>query len=272
MPSIAYFGEPGSFSEQAAIAYFGSKAKLVPFKFLPDVFDAVEDSCDFGVVPIENSIEGAVTQTYDMLLEHRLSIVGELIIKISHSLLAVEGVKLKDIREVYSHPQALGQCRRYIEKLRAEAVPFYDTAGSARMISEKKKRDAAAIASDRAARIYGLKALAKGIETNKHNYTRFFVVSKKASKDGNRTSIVFSTGNRPGSLFSALTCFAVNKVNLDYLQSRPILGKPWEYHFYVDFEGNEKDLNVRKALLMLREESEYVKVLGSYRKAKQEFV
>lgn len=271
MPSVAYFGEPGSFSEQAAMAYFGSRCRFLPFKFLPDVFDSVEGSADYGVVPIENSIEGAVTQTYDMLLEHRLSVVGEKIIRISHSLLALRGVRLKDVRQVYSHPQALGQCRKYLERLRVEAVPFYDTAGSARMIREKERHDAAAIASERAARIYGLAVLANGIEANKRNYTRFFIVSRRRARGrGDRTSIVFSTGNRPGALFSALTCFALNKVNLAYLQSRPILGKPWEYHFYADLEGDERDTGVRKALLMLEEESEYVKVLGSYNRAKRQ--
>ncbi|MDE1861010.1 MAG: prephenate dehydratase [Candidatus Micrarchaeota archaeon] len=270
MRSVAYYGEPGSYSEYAAFTYFWSDVKLMPIKYLPEIFEAVERNVDYGVVPIENSIEGAVTQTYDMLLKHRVRIVGEHIVKISHCLLANEGVRLKDVKKVYSHPQALGQCREYIQKIKADPIPYYDTAGSAKMVSQEKLKDSAAIASERAAKLYHLEILAKGIETNRYNFTRFFVISKKFRKVGkaDKTSIVFSVKNTPGSLFSALTCFSVNRINLLLLQSRPIVGRPWEYNFYVDCEGEENQTALKDSIQRLREDTAFVKVLGSYPSAK----
>ena len=266
---IAYYGERGAYSEQAAIQHFKASGELKPRKFLSDVFDAVENGCDFGVVPIENSLEGAVTQTYDLLLESDLTIVGEEIVKISHSLMAAKGVLLDDIKTVYSHPQALAQSREYIEKHMFNTIPYYDTAGSAKMIKESGMRNAGAIASERAAKIYGMQILASGIESNKHNYTRFMVISKEnKTKEWNKTSIAFSAKHRPGSLFSALNCFARNKVNLSYIQSRPIPGMPWEYNFYVDCDGSINDKKIRKAVNELFESADFIKVLGSYKKAR----
>jgi chorismate mutase / prephenate dehydratase len=269
MLKIAHYGEPGSYSEQAALDYFKGKGKLIPFKYLSDIFDAVEKGADYGVVPIENSLEGAATQTYDALLEHRLSIVAEHIIRIKHCLLVLDGVKLKEVKVVYSNPQALGQCKRYLEHIKVDIVPFYDTAGSAKMLKEKNLRNAGAIASKRAAAVYGLKVIAKEIEMNKHNYTRFVIITKKhvKIKDRKKTSIVFKINDSPGTLFNALSCFAKNKVNLLYIQSRPIRGRPWEYSFYVDCDGDVTSRALRDTLYMLKEKSVYVKVLGSYPKA-----
>ena len=180
MFKAAYFGEPGAYSEQAALQYFGKAARLKPCKFLPEVFESVEADSECGVVPIENSIEGAVTQTYDLLLGSKFSIVGEEIVKISHCLMAVNGVRQSEIKTVYSHPQALGQCRPFLYKHGLESVPFYDTAGSAKMLKEKKLKNAAAIASERAAKVYDMNILARNIQSNKRNYTRFFIISKQA--------------------------------------------------------------------------------------------
>jgi prephenate dehydratase len=270
MKTVAIYGEFGSYTEQASIHYFGKKAKLVPYGYISEVFEAVEDGIDYGVVPIENSIEGAVTSTYDQLIGLRLHIVGETIIKINHCLIVNQGVLLRDVKRVYSHQQALGQCKEYLRKLKVKAIPYYDTAGSVRMLKDEGLWDAAGIASVRASEIYGMKVIAKGIETNKHNYTRFFVVSKLLPKaKGNKTSIVFTAKNTPGSLYDALSAFAENGVDLTYIQSRPVVGRPWIYNFYVDFRGDARDERIRKALAALGKAAKFVKVLGAYRSARQ---
>jgi prephenate dehydratase len=270
MKSISIYGEPGSYSEQAALQHFGGHgAKLRYCKFLPEVLESVESESDFGVVPIENSLEGAVTQTYDLLLQSDLSIVGEDIVKISHCLMAPRGVRLSDVKTVYSHPQALGQCRDFIERHRIESKPFYDTAGSAKMLAESKIRGAAAIASRRAAKVYGLHVLASDIQSNRHNYTRFVIVSKNNEAAlPDKTTVAFSAKNKPGSLFKALNAFAHNGVNLLYIQSRPIPGMPWEYNFYADCDSGIGEKKTKDAIKELHAASDFVKVLGSYKRAR----
>ena len=269
MFNAAYFGVPGAYSEQAAIKYLGGASGLKECKFLPEVFESADTDSRLGVVPIENSIEGAVTQTYDLLLKSELSIVGEIIVEISHCLMAPKGVRMSDVKTVYSHPQALGQCREFLESRRFDSVPFYDTAGSARMLNETKMRNAAAIASRRAAKVYGMNILASNIQSSRHNYTRFLVISKDAKAvSPNKTTIAFSAKDRPGSLFKALNAFADNGVNLLYIQSRPILGAPWEYNFYVDCDGGINGSNLKKAVEELYDNSDFVKILGSYKRAR----
>ncbi len=267
MKTVAFFGELGAYSEQAAIKLFGSKAKYLPYRYLTDIFTDVASKVDYGVVPIENSIEGAVTQTYDLLLTSNLHIIGETILRINHCLIALPGMKPSSIKRVYSHPQALGQCKKYIEKIGADSVPFYDTAGSVRMVKEERMMYAAAIASESAARIYGMKIIAKDIETDKHNYTRFFIISRKRAGRGDKTSMVFSLKEHAGALYRALDAFDKNGVNLTYLQSRPVLGKPWQYNFYVDLEGDARDGKVSAALRDLKRSTTQVKILGSYKRA-----
>ncbi len=269
MKTVAFYGEIGAYSEQAAMKIFGKNAEYIPYRYLTDIFADVASKIDYGVVPIENSIEGAVTQTYDLLLTSDLHIIGETILRINHCLMVLPGVKAGSIKRVYSHPQALGQCKRYIERLGADPVPLYDTAGSARMIKEEGMRDAAAIASERAAEIYGMKILARDIETNRSNYTRFFIISRKKDGKGEKTSTVFSLKSYPGALFHALDAFAKNKVDLTYIQSRPVLGKPWQYNFYVDFDGDIHNANVSAAMKDLKRSTTQIKVLGSYRKARK---
>ncbi len=269
MFKAAYFGLPGAYSEQASIKYFGSSIGLKECGFLTEVFESVGVDSEFGVVPIENSIEGAVTQTYDLLLGSELSIVGEVIVGISHCLMAVKGVNLVQVKDVYSHPQALGQCRAFLEAHKLNSIPFYDTAGSAKMLKEKVLRNAAAIASARAAKVYGMNVLADGIQSNRHNYTRFLIISNGSSAHSpDKTTIAFSAKDKPGSLFRALNAFADNKVNLLYIQSRPIPGAPWEYNFYVDCNGSINDKRVRRAIATLYDNSDFVKVLGSYKRAR----
>ncbi len=265
---IAYYGERGSYSEQAAMQHFGKVGKLTGFRFLPEVFEAVRMDADYGVVPIENSTEGPVTQTYDLLLESDLKIFGEEIVRIEHCLIAKPGTQIRDIKNVYSHPQALGQCRGYLEKHKFNAIPYYDTAGSVKMIRDSALHDSAAIASRSAARLYKMKVLAKAIQSNKSNFTRFMIISKEGSIGKcDKTSIAFGLKNRPGSLFNVLKCFADNGVNIIHIESRPISGKPWQYNFYLDCEGSAEDAMIRKATSSLRNETIFLKILGSYKSA-----
>lgn len=264
---VAFQGEIGAYSEEAAFKFFGNKFQTIPCQTFADVFKAVEKrTADFGIVPIENSLEGTVGQNYDLLLESKLKIFGEEVLKIRHCLIANRGVKIESLKKVYSHPQALGQCREFLEKLKLETIPVYDTAGSVRMLKEERDKEIAAIASERAGRIYQMKILKKGLETDNQNFTRFFIISKKEAKKAknSKTSIVFFLKNIPGALFKSLESFARRKINLTKIESRPILGKPWEYHFYLDFEGHREEKKMKEVLEELKEKTLFTKVLGSY--------
>jgi len=266
----SFQGEHGAYSEQAAYDYFGELIRTKPNATLNAVFRAAEDgSVDFGVVPAENSIEGTVNQTYDLLLQSPLKISGEIKIRISHCLLAPPGTKLQDIRKVYSHPQALAQCHTFLDKLQVAVEPTYDTAGSAKLIREGGLLNVAAIASARAASLYGLDILQREIEDDPENYTRFFVVGKSDAQPTGRdkTSIVFGTKHTPGSLHGALNELAIRGINLTKIESRPIRGKPWEYYFFVDFEGHRVEKACEDALGALELSTTFLKILGSYPRA-----
>ncbi|MEM4410929.1 MAG: prephenate dehydratase [Candidatus Caldarchaeum sp.] len=267
---VAFQGEKGAYSEEAVISYFGDKAELFPCKTIREVFKNTEALVvDFGVVPVENSIEGSVAETYDMFLTSSVKVVGEIILKIRHCLISHPGTTLADVKVVYSHPQALAQCRGFLTSLGAEMAVTYDTAGSVKMIKEQGLKHAAAVASERAAQIYGMSVLAKGIEDYGHNYTRFLVISTRETtpQADSKTSIIFSTVHRPGALYNALGAFARNNINLTKIESRPTRQRPWEYYFFVDFEGNVGDEGVKKALAELSSCTIFVKILGSYPKA-----
>ncbi|MBS7606728.1 MAG: prephenate dehydratase [Candidatus Bathyarchaeia archaeon] len=267
---VAFQGEIGAYSESAIYEFFGPEAQPVPCKRFSDVFRSVENGeTDFGVVPIENSIEGSVTQVYDLFLEYDLKVCGEVILKIVHCLIANPNVKLDSIKVIFSHPQALGQCRNFLERLGCELISTYDTAGSVKMIKERGMLDAAAIASERAAKIYGMSVLAKDIADNPNNYTRFFILSKfDAPPTGNdKTSIIFSTRHVPGALYRALGEFALRGINLTKIESRPTRQRPWEYNFYLDFEGHRTEAKCAEALEGLKSNALFVKILGSYPKA-----
>ncbi len=269
MAKVAFQGERGAFSEDAVITFF-SEAELFPVRYIADVFEAVlGNNVDFGVVPVENSQAGIINDTYDLLLSYPLNIYGEIHLRISHCLMALPGETLDGIKVIYSHPQALAQCEEFLRKLKAEVVPTYDTAGSAKRIKEANLKGSAAVASKRAARIYGLEILAEGIETNPNNYTRFFVISKKKAKRSpkSKTSLVFGTKNLPGALYKCLGVFATRNINLTKLESRPSRDKPWEYIFYVDFEGHVNDPVSREAMSELEKLTNFIKVLGSYSRA-----
>lgn len=268
MTIVAYQGEPGAFSEEAARGFFGPNARLLPKESFKDVFGyASGHPSNFGIVPIENSVFGSVHQNYDLLLQHKLRIVGEVKLRIQLHLMALPGVLRSGVRSVYSHPQALGQCEEYLRSLkRVSVVAYYDTAGAAKMIREQQRRDAAAIASVRAARTYGLSIIKRNVESNHHNYTRFIVLSRRADRPvkEEKTSLVFAAKNVPGALFKALAVFALREINMLKVESRPLVGKPWEYLFYLDIQGSPADTRVRQALKHLDELTTFVRVLGTY--------
>ena len=264
---IAYQGEPGAFSE-AASRFVNAGAELVPCRTFEEVFRAVDDaSVSYGVLPIENSIGGSIHRNYDLLVEHKLPIVAEVEIPVVHQLLALPGTSMAAIRRIYSHPQALAQCERFLRTLTGvEIVATYDTAGSAKLVADEHLTDAAAIASARAGEIFGLAPLASSIQDFDDNVTRFIVVGREPVAQGvpDKTSIVFSLPNEPGSLFKALSVFALRGLDLTKLESRPIPGKPWEYLFYVDLAAAHDDVACQRALAHLGEFAPMLRTLGSY--------
>jgi chorismate mutase/prephenate dehydratase len=269
--AVAFQGEPGAYSEEAAFRFFGKSTQGVPRETFDAVFEAVEmGKAPFAMVPVENSLEGSVTRAYDLLLDSPLMICGETELRISHCLIAIEGATMDTIKFVYSHPQALGQSRNFLNHLKAEIIPASDTAGSVRMIKDQGRLDSAAVASARAAEIYGLKIIATEIEDNPHNFTRFFVLSKEDSPPtGNdKTSIVFTLKHKPGALYDCLREFAERKINLSKLESRPTRHQVWEYNFYMDFSGHREEKGIAEALKALEEHAVFVKILGSYPKAR----
>jgi chorismate mutase/prephenate dehydratase len=271
---VAFQGEIGAYSESAVYSYFNASVQVKPCRNLSDVFESVEKGETFyGVVPIENSIEGSVNQTYDLFFTHDLKVCGETIIKIVHCLITNPKTSLNSIKVVYSHPQALAQSRSFLESLGCDLIPTYDTAGSVKMMKEKKLMDAGAVASERAAKIYGMKVFAKGIADNPNNYTRFFVISKVDSplSGKDKTSIIFSLKDRPGALYYALEEFAVRDINLAKIESRPTKQEPWEYNFYLDFEGHRTEERCQEALKAIEKKSTFLKILGSYPRAAKTF-
>ncbi len=268
---VAFQGEIGAYSEEATFQFFGPSTQVKPCESLDDVFKAVEQgAAQFGIVPIENSLEGSISRAYDLLLDSSLRVCGETELRVVHCLIASPETRLDLIKKVYSHPQALGQCQAFLKHLDCELIPTYDTAGSVKMIKEKGITDGAAIASKRAAEIYGMQIVAKEIEDNSNNFTRFFILAKQDSPpSGNdKTSIVFSVKHRSGALHEFLRELASRNINLTKIESRPTRQKPWEYNFYLDFEGHREDKVAREALESLEKNSLFVKVLGSYPKAK----
>jgi len=267
---IAFQGESGAYSEEAIIAYLGESVEPVPRPYLKDVFDTVEaGEADAGLVPVENSIEGSIVRTYDLLNERTLKAGGESVHRIVHCLISNHGVKLEDVKKVYSHPQALGQSRKFLEKHNMDAIPSYDTAGSVKMIKSLGVIDSAAIASGRAAEVYDMNTLKRGIETHAENYTRFLLVKPEdhEATDNDKTSIAFTVDHKPGSLYQALHTFSENQINLTKIESRPLVGTPWEYIFFIDFVGHRNDSNIKEAIEGLSKNTRSIKILGSYPQA-----
>ena len=267
---IAFQGEPGAYSEAAALQ-FAPDGEAVPCHSFEEVFRSVQEGrVTLGILPMENSIGGSIHRNYDLLVEHELPIVGEVELAVDHCLLAGRGVKAEDIRVVYSHPQALAQCELYLAGMPGiEIQAVYDTAGGAQMVAGGDRRDAAAVASKRAAEVFDLDILAEGIQDYAANITRFAVIGRTPApmEEATKTSLVFSLESVPGALFKAMSAFALRDINLTKLESRPIRGRPWEYLFYVDVDAPRDRLDCGRAITQLGELSHWVRVLGSYRGA-----
>ena len=265
---ICFQGEHYAFSEIAAKKFLGESAICHPKETFEQVFQSVKNTPRLlGIVPIENTLSGSIHQNYDLLLENSVQIVGEINLRIELHLIAQAGVKFSQVRKVYSHPAALGQCRNFWAKHRhVEIIPTYDTAGSVKIIVEKGLTDAAAIASKEAAHDYNMNILSSEIEDFRENYTRFLIISAEKLNFGtaNKTSIVFATKHIPGALFKSISVFFLRDLNLLKIESRPLRGKPWQYLFYLDFEGSMGQQASQNALRHLKEIAGFIKVLGSY--------
>jgi prephenate dehydratase len=266
---VAIQGEAGSFSHEAAKRLVPG-CTIVPCAHSVEVFDRVErGSVNVAVIPIENSLAGSVAEHFDLLLARNVFIHQESRLRIVHNLIAAPGVQMADVRRVYSHPVALDQCRDFFHKRsRIQAMPFYDTAGSVKHVIESGLRDAAGIAGRHAAAVYKGRILAAGIEDDKHNFTRFFLIRKgrRMVLGANKTSIAFRVKNVPGALFKALSVFALRDISLSKIESRPVRGRPWEYVFYADLLCGDDEV-ARNALRHLAEAGDTVKVLGIYKSA-----
>ncbi|MBX3140887.1 MAG: prephenate dehydratase [Trueperaceae bacterium] len=270
---IAYQGVPGAFSEEASLG-FAPGGTAVGFPSFEEAFAAAADgTCDYACLPVENSLAGSINQTYDLLTDSALNVVGERIVRVHHNLLAKPGVKLSDIKRVYSHPQALAQCAGFIRRHKFEAVTDFDTAGAAMLLAQNGGEGKAAIASVRAAQEYGLDVLAEKIEDLPFNFTRFFVLAygegRGPKSDGGgavrfKSSMVLATRHRPGDLVTCLEVFPKHDINMTKLESRPRRDKPWSYLFYIDIDGHIEEPHVAAAMTDLMRRAAFVKFLGSY--------
>ncbi len=271
MTTVAFQGEHGAYSEEAIRQHFGSEVQTLPCEAFEHIFTAVEqDEATFGAVPVENSLAGSINKAYDLLLERDLKVHGEILLRVRHNLLVLPG-EAETITQVRSHPQALAQCESFLNRHGYKAIPWYDTAGSAKQLAEKPEAGVAAIASKLAAQIYGLEIVQEGIEDMTTNYTRFFIVGKgeAARCEDAKTSLVFATPHSPGALHGCLGEFATRSINLAKIESRPRRNRPWQYVFYLDFEGHWQDTHCSQALLGLLNRAAFVKLLGSFPAAAQ---
>lgn len=267
---IGFQGVSGSYSEEALINYFGEASSRVNFTSFEDVFKALDlGEIQNAVLPIENSSTGAIKEVYDLLVKYGFYIIGEQHLRIRHHLLGVNGAKIEDIKEIYSHSQGIEQCSHYLDEHKEwNRVPYYNTAMSAQYVAKTGKNEITAIGSKRAAEIYGLKVLKDNINNNLSNTTRFVILSRQLEKDEalDKISLVFSTPNESGALYDALSRFSEENVNMIKIESRPIKDKPWEYFFFIDIEGNMNEEHVSKALKKIKLGNRYFKILGCYKK------
>ena len=269
MKRVSFQGERGAYSEAASVSFFGNDIKAIPCFTFADVLKNTENgSSDYSILPIENSLEGSVGESNDLLLSTELNVIGEIYHRIHHCLIGTSSIG--DIDTVYSHPQALGQCRKFIQENSLKTVPSYDTAGSVKIIRDLNKSSVACIASRDAAEIFDVPVIQEGIEDNINNYTRFLVFSKETNgkTENSKTSIIFSVKHEAGALYQIINEFYQHKINLTKIESRPNKNTAWEYNFYVDFEGDIDDSSVKDMLQKLRNHSTFLKILGSYPIAK----
>ena len=267
MSRVAFQGIAGAYSEQAIRQFFGPEVESLPYRTLAEIFFAVANGeADYSMLPVENAVAGSVNQSYELLMEHDLRIHAEVILRVRHMLLALPGTKIADLKRVRSHPQALAQCQRYLVRHGLKAEPAFDTAGSARDLVKEERTDTAVIASELAAELYDLEILDQAIEDYSFNYTRFFILALTSPprSQRNKTSLLFTTPHQPGILYECLGEFARRNVNLAKIESRPRLNQPWQYIFYLDFEGHGQDPECEAAIMGLLRRSSFVKLLGSY--------
>lgn len=268
MPDVVAFqGIHGAYSEQAVRQHFGDRVEVYPCSSFGDLFDAIHaQRVKYGMLPVENALAGAVNQAYELLMDYDLRIQAEVILHVHHTLMVPPGTKRDDIKQVRSHPQALAQCEKYLKRHGIKPIPGYDTAGSARELSQSLELNTAAIASRLAAKLYNLEILDADIEDVPFNFTRFFVLGHDDPPRGefNKTSLVFATRNQPAALYECLGVFAENGLNLTKIESRPRRNRPWEPVFYLDFQGHWQDENAQNALVRLLQLASFVKMFGSY--------
>jgi prephenate dehydratase len=267
MSRVSFQGVAGAYSEEAIRQFFGPEVETYPCRTFADVFVAVEQGIvDYGMLPIENSLAGSVVQSYELLMEHDLRVRAEVILRVRHKLMAAPGTQIADLTRVKSHPQALAQCEHYLIRRDLEAVPNFDTAGSARELAEHPEPGTGVIAGALAAELYGLEILEENVEDLPFNYTRFFVLGLDDPPRAQRskTSLIFTTRHQPGALYDSLGEFAKRNINLTKIESRPRRNRPWQYLFYLDFDGHWQDTACEAALIGLLRRSSFVKLLGSY--------
>jgi len=269
MIKVSFQGERGAYSEAAARSFFTEDIETVPLSTFAEVLEStISNNTDYSVLPVENSLEGSVGESYDLLYSTSLNAMGEIYHRIEHCLIG--NGKLEEFDTVYSHPQALGQCRDFIQNNNMKTVPTYDTAGSVKIIKEINRNNVSCIASKTASQIYNMPIVSENIANHLNNYTRFLVLSKKTSDEtGNdKTSIIFSIKHEPGSLFRIIKNFHNYDINLTKIESRPTKSTNWEYNFFVDFEGHAKNLRISEMLEKIKNETLFMKTLGSYPSAK----
>ncbi len=269
MKRLYFQGTNGAFSEVAGHKFFKPSIKTIGRRTFKEVFDCVAgDPESYGIIPIENSLSGSIHKNYDLLLQYRVWIVGEITLRIKFDLLSLPGTKFTSIREVWSHPVVFNQCEKFFTRYpELQPIPVYDSAGAARILKSEKNKNVAVIAGPQVAGLYNLECIKSGIEDNAENFTRFFIISahkKFLSGKNAKTSIVFGVRNVPGILFKCLSIFALRNIDLTKLESRPIIGKPWEYLFYIDFKGSVEDEVCQRAVENFDEVVSFLKVLGSY--------
>jgi len=267
MTCVAFQGVVGAYSHQAIRQYFGETATPVSCRTFLDLFRAVEEGrADYGMLPVENAVAGSVNQSYELLMEHDVRVFAEVILHVRHMLLARPDTAVSDLVRVRSHPQALAQCQRYLARHGLQAESAFDTAGSARSLAREESQGTAVIASELAAELSGLEIVDRDIEDFPFNYTRFFILSLEDAPRAqrNKTSVIFTTPHQPGALYNCLGEFAKRRISLSKLESRPRLNRPWQYVFYLDFEGHCQDPECEAAMMGLLRRSSFVKMLGSY--------
>ncbi|MDD5312144.1 MAG: bifunctional chorismate mutase/prephenate dehydratase [Dehalococcoidia bacterium] len=268
---VAFLGEDGSFGQEVAFGFFGRSVKTRQCDTIEEVYNLVQQGkLEHGIVPVENSQEGSIGQSYDLLLESDVTVCGEVQIRTTYCLAANKSASLGTIKKIYSHPQALGECQAFLRHLGCDLIPTYHTVGTAKMIKDKRLTDSAIVAGEGVAFAHDMKILAREIEDNRWNSTRFFLLGKQdVPPTGNdKTSIVTLLKHEPGTLFGIIKEFADREINLTKVETRPTRKTPWEYHFYIDFEGHRKDPVIREALDRVEKACLFLKVLGSYPRAK----